>query len=62
MRITETCGFVSPDKTQWRVIYLGPRWLQITFGSAEYVGGAVQGYIQVVIWKISMQISVKWLS
>ena len=62
MKLTETTQFISPDKTAWRVIYFGYRSAQVSVGSADYDSGAIQGYIQIVIWKISIQLSVKWLA
>jgi len=60
MKLAEETSFVSPEKIVLRVFCIGPKWMQIVFGSAENTIGSVQGYIQVILWRINMLLSVKW--
>lgn len=48
--------------TNFRYLTIGwPGVITLVFGKVQNESGSLQGYIQLVVWKISTQISCKWL-
>lgn len=54
-------NFVTPVEKSAKRFVLGPPWLYVQLASIEYQSGSIQGLVQVVVWKVSLQLSVKFL-
>ena len=55
--------FIVPKEITRKVFVLGfDPYLLLIFGSAVFETGSVQGYVQFIVWKISIQLSVKWVT